>query len=90
MADEAIKTAVVERLEQIRDELKRQSKYKPGKPVIVAESLRGVRHAMGYGPDEVSCTKLGDALRSLHNKAKIRCSRPKDRGSDHRPYELYI
>lgn len=90
MADEAVKTAVLKRLRQLHDERMKDPDVEPTKPLVEAATIRGVRAGLGFKPEEVSCTKLGDALRSLHNGERIRCARPREGIGEPRPYHLFL
>lgn len=84
MADSTIKETVVTVLEQARyfQPLSRWSE-----PVVEGAHLGVVRDQLGL---DCSLTKLGDALRSLHNAGRIRCARPRNGRDGRRPYALYL
>lgn len=89
MASKEVKSSVLARLEELF--LKRQEESDDNRvaPLVQAENLRGVRYQLGY-KEEISCTQLGDALRSLHNKGELRCARPRRGPSEPRPYAIYF
>lgn len=83
MAEEAVKNDVVAILGRLQS-------AQPGSqngPLVEAANLGSLRVKLGVGH---STTKLGDALRSLHNAGVIRCARPREAPGEPRPYALYL
>lgn len=85
MADPIVKNKVVARLRKIA-----MARGTTGRdyPLVRADDLGHVAEILGLS--QYSNSKLGDALRSLHNAGTIRCARPRVSRDDHRPYELYL
>lgn len=84
MSDPEVKAGILDSLHRLADALPRNC----AGPLVEGETLHEVKAALGLG--ECSCTAVGAALRSLHNAGRIRCARPRQGESEHRPYAVYL